>query len=418
MDVDGRVRPGRRTRSPAPPGLRRGRGPSLRPTPRTGWRSSPARSAASPRFCGSSCTALTGSLSGATPSGASSLTARPPRSAPRSRGGPTRRSSPARPPAGSASRSTCRSPSRARAGSRGPSRPTWTRAAWSPASGRARAILWGLAAAIGRPPLPRPLRDRLARVADAPHPARRARPAGRGARAGQRRAPRPPGPAPGRPSASRRSARSPRPWPTGSAIPSPPSAPRPRSPSSTPSGPVRDQLLPDRRRHRPPAGPHARAPRPGPPGRGSRRSPRRSTPRSGRRWHSVQRRSAAQGVRLDVDVPADLAKVRLDPARFEEALLCLAGNALDAMPAGGTLRLAATAGRGRRRAEGGGHGARHVLRGARPRLRAVLHDEARRHRARPRARPEAPRGDRGPGSRSRAAARGTRATIALPRADA
>jgi two-component system sensor histidine kinase HydH len=52
-------------------------------------------------------------------------------------------------------------------------------------------------------------------------------------------------------------------------------------------------------------------------------------------------RSTAQGVRLDVTIAPDLPKVRLDPARFEEALLCLIGNALDAMPAGGTLRLAA-----------------------------------------------------------------------------
>lgn len=55
----------------------------------------------------------------------------------------------------------------------------------------------------------------------------------------------------------------------------------------------------------------------------------------------LRARSAAQGVRLDVDIPVDLPKVRVDPARFEEALLCLVGNALDAMPAGGTLRLAA-----------------------------------------------------------------------------
>ena len=60
----------------------------------------------------------------------------------------------------------------------------------------------------------------------------------------------------------------------------------------------------------------------------------------------VRDRSAAQGVRVDVDVPSDLAKVRLDPARFEEALLCLAGNALDAMPAGGALRLTAVPGAG------------------------------------------------------------------------
>jgi signal transduction histidine kinase len=56
---------------------------------------------------------------------------------------------------------------------------------------------------------------------------------------------------------------------------------------------------------------------------------------------SVRTRAAAQGVELDVSIPPDLPKVRLDPARFEEALLCLASNALDAMPAGGTLRLAA-----------------------------------------------------------------------------
>jgi signal transduction histidine kinase len=55
----------------------------------------------------------------------------------------------------------------------------------------------------------------------------------------------------------------------------------------------------------------------------------------------VRTRSAAQGVSIAVELPADLPKVRLDPARFEEALLCLIGNALDAMPAGGTLRLAA-----------------------------------------------------------------------------
>jgi two-component system, NtrC family, sensor histidine kinase HydH len=56
---------------------------------------------------------------------------------------------------------------------------------------------------------------------------------------------------------------------------------------------------------------------------------------------AVSVRSAAQGVRVVAELPADLPKVRLDPARFEEALLCLIGNALDAMPAGGTLRLAA-----------------------------------------------------------------------------
>jgi two-component system sensor histidine kinase HydH len=61
---------------------------------------------------------------------------------------------------------------------------------------------------------------------------------------------------------------------------------------------------------------------------------------------SVRARSAGQGVRLDTDLPPHLPKVRLDPARFEEALLCLVGNALDAVPAGGTLRLTASPGLG------------------------------------------------------------------------
>ena len=52
-------------------------------------------------------------------------------------------------------------------------------------------------------------------------------------------------------------------------------------------------------------------------------------------------RCETQGVRVEVRVPDDLPPVRLDPARFEEALLCLAGNALDAMPRNGTLTLAA-----------------------------------------------------------------------------
>jgi signal transduction histidine kinase len=59
---------------------------------------------------------------------------------------------------------------------------------------------------------------------------------------------------------------------------------------------------------------------------------------------SVRPRCAAQRVRLEVALPGDLPKVRLDPARFEEALLCLLGNALDAMPKGGRLRVAATSG--------------------------------------------------------------------------
>jgi two-component system, NtrC family, sensor histidine kinase HydH len=54
---------------------------------------------------------------------------------------------------------------------------------------------------------------------------------------------------------------------------------------------------------------------------------------------SVRARVAAQSVRLDVAIPPDLPKVQLDPACFEEALLCLVGNGLDAMPGGGRLRV-------------------------------------------------------------------------------
>jgi two-component system, NtrC family, sensor histidine kinase HydH len=57
---------------------------------------------------------------------------------------------------------------------------------------------------------------------------------------------------------------------------------------------------------------------------------------------SVQVRSTTTGVRVEVDVPPDLPKVRLDPAGFEEAFLCLVGNAFDAMPGGGVLRVSAT----------------------------------------------------------------------------
>ena len=63
----------------------------------------------------------------------------------------------------------------------------------------------------------------------------------------------------------------------------------------------------------------------------------------------IQGRCAAQGVRLDLRFPEELPKVRLDPARFEEAFLCLAGNGLDAMPAGGVLSVTAAMEGGERR---------------------------------------------------------------------
>jgi signal transduction histidine kinase len=67
----------------------------------------------------------------------------------------------------------------------------------------------------------------------------------------------------------------------------------------------------------------------------------------------VRARCVAQGVRLETDVPAELPKVRLDPGRFEEAFLCLVGNALDAMTAGGTLRVSAAEGTDDGASEGG-----------------------------------------------------------------
>jgi signal transduction histidine kinase len=59
---------------------------------------------------------------------------------------------------------------------------------------------------------------------------------------------------------------------------------------------------------------------------------------------SVQVRATTGGVRVEIDVPPDLPKVRLDPAGFEEAFLCLVGNAFDAMPSGGVLRVRAATG--------------------------------------------------------------------------
>jgi signal transduction histidine kinase len=51
-----------------------------------------------------------------------------------------------------------------------------------------------------------------------------------------------------------------------------------------------------------------------------------------------------QGVDLQVEVPADLPRVRVDPVQMEQAVLEIVSNALDAMPEGGRLRIAATAG--------------------------------------------------------------------------
>jgi signal transduction histidine kinase len=56
----------------------------------------------------------------------------------------------------------------------------------------------------------------------------------------------------------------------------------------------------------------------------------------------VRSRCATQHVGVELRVPDSLPKCRLDPARFEEALLCLIGNSLDAMPEGGRLGVTAS----------------------------------------------------------------------------
>jgi two-component system, NtrC family, sensor kinase len=53
-----------------------------------------------------------------------------------------------------------------------------------------------------------------------------------------------------------------------------------------------------------------------------------------------------RGVELDVDLPASLPEITVDPMQLEQALVELVSNALDAMPQGGRLRLAARPGAG------------------------------------------------------------------------
>ncbi len=48
-----------------------------------------------------------------------------------------------------------------------------------------------------------------------------------------------------------------------------------------------------------------------------------------------------RGVELQVDLPASLPEVRVDPMQLEQALVELVSNALDAMPQGGRLRIGA-----------------------------------------------------------------------------
>jgi signal transduction histidine kinase len=56
---------------------------------------------------------------------------------------------------------------------------------------------------------------------------------------------------------------------------------------------------------------------------------------------AVQERMRERGVALELDFPADLPEVRVDPMKLEQVLLEIVGNALDAMPGGGRLRIAA-----------------------------------------------------------------------------
>jgi signal transduction histidine kinase len=50
-----------------------------------------------------------------------------------------------------------------------------------------------------------------------------------------------------------------------------------------------------------------------------------------------------RGVELQLDVPPELPDVRVDPLQLEQALLEIVSNAIDAMPRGGLLRIAASA---------------------------------------------------------------------------
>lgn len=56
--------------------------------------------------------------------------------------------------------------------------------------------------------------------------------------------------------------------------------------------------------------------------------------------HQLLKRTLGEAIKIDVDVPADLWKVNADEGQLENALLNLALNARDAMPDGGTLRIA------------------------------------------------------------------------------
>jgi signal transduction histidine kinase len=48
-----------------------------------------------------------------------------------------------------------------------------------------------------------------------------------------------------------------------------------------------------------------------------------------------------RGVKLELEIPADLPEVRVDPMQLEQALVEIVSNGLDAMPQGGRLRIVA-----------------------------------------------------------------------------
>lgn len=58
-----------------------------------------------------------------------------------------------------------------------------------------------------------------------------------------------------------------------------------------------------------------------------------------RDFDAVLRRAATEAVRLEFDLDPHLAPTRLDPGELEAAVLNLVGNARDAMPSGGTIRV-------------------------------------------------------------------------------
>ena len=112
---------------------------------------------------------------------------------------------------------------------------------------------------------------------------------------------------------------------------------------------------------------------------------------------SASARSPSRGCRArrsgcDVSVAEDLPPVRADATQLEMALLNLVTNALDAMPGGGTLSIAAAARPGWSPHRGRRHGSGIPAGGDGPPVRSVGHDQAGRSGHRPRPRHRARRG--------------------------